>query len=98
MHGVAALKDRRIGFARGGESSARITFALLVLALGLSALSFFLGPADIAPSDLIAGLFNGHGAAGVIAREIRLPRAALALFVGAALGASGAALQAPLNN
>jgi iron complex transport system permease protein len=84
MHGVAARQDRRIGFAIGGSSSARITFALLVLALGLSALSFFLGPADVTASQLVGGLFNGHGAAGVIAREIRLPRAALALFVGAA--------------
>jgi iron complex transport system permease protein len=71
---------------------------LLILSLGLSALSFFLGPADVTPSQLVAGLFNGHGAAGVIAREIRLPRAALALFVGAALGASGAALQGLFRN
>lgn len=98
MHGVAARQDRRIGFAIGGSSSARITFALLVLALGLSALSFFLGPADVTASQLVGGLFNGHGAAGVIAREIRLPRAALALFVGAALGASGAALQGLFRN
>ena len=47
---------------------------------------------------MFAGLLDGHGAAGVIAREIRLPRAALALVVGAALGASGAALQGLFRN
>jgi iron complex transport system permease protein len=36
--------------------------------------------------------------AGVVAREIRFPRAALALFVGGALGASGAALQGLFRN
>ncbi|HTO40570.1 MAG TPA: iron chelate uptake ABC transporter family permease subunit, partial [Rhizomicrobium sp.] len=71
---------------------------LFVAALGLSGLSFFLGPADISPVDLLIGLFDGHGVAGVIAREIRFPRAALALVVGAALGASGAALQGLFRN
>jgi iron complex transport system permease protein len=42
---------------------------------------------------LFAGLFDGHGAAGVIAQQIRFPRAMLALVIGAALGGSGAALQ-----
>ncbi len=99
MHGAAAQQDGRMGFfATRRDAPARVTWLLLILALGLSALSFFLGPADIAPSDLILGLFSGHGAAGIIAREIRLPRAALALFVGAALGASGAALQGLFRN
>jgi iron complex transport system permease protein len=48
--------------------------------------------------DLFAGLLSGHGAAGVIARELRLPRAALAIVIGAALGASGAALQGLFRN
>lgn len=97
MHGTAA-QQRRIGFAARTDSSAHITIALFVLALGLSSLSFFLGPAGLTPSELVSGLFSGHGAAGVIAREIRLPRALLALFVGAALGASGAALQGLFRN
>ena len=84
MHGVATRQDRRLGYAARGNSSKHVTIVLLALALGLSTLSFFLGPADIAPADLIAGLFSDHGSASVIAREIRLPRALLALFVGAA--------------
>jgi len=98
MHGTAAKEIKRIRFAGDERSSARATFALLVIALLLASFSFFLGPSNIAPADLVSGLFSGHGAAGVIAREIRLPRALLALFVGAALGASGAALQGLFRN
>jgi iron complex transport system permease protein len=47
---------------------------------------------------MVAGLVTGDGVVGTIAREIRLPRAALALIVGAALGASGAALQGLFRN
>jgi iron complex transport system permease protein len=42
---------------------------------------------------LFAGLFDGQGAAGIVAQQIRFPRAMLALVIGAALGGSGAALQ-----
>src|SRR5262249_16110204 len=48
--------------------------------------------------EMLRGLVDGDGVAGTIAREIRLPRAALALVVGAALGASGAALQGLFRN
>ena len=71
----------------------RVTLALVALAFAFACWSFLLGPSDLSPRALFAGLFDGHGAAGIIAREIRLPRAALALVVGAALGGSGAALQ-----
>jgi iron complex transport system permease protein len=67
--------------------------ALAVLAAGFALASFLIGAADYPASDLLTGLITGKGAAGLIAQEIRLPRAALALIVGAALGGSGAALQ-----
>ncbi len=76
----------------------RMTWLLLLLALVFASISFFMGPANIAPGELLVGLFRGHSAAGIIAREIRLPRAALAFVVGAALGASGAALQGLFRN
>lgn len=60
--------------------------------------SFFLGPSDLSPGSLICGLFDGHGMAGAIARQIRLPRALLGITVGAALGGSGAALQGLFRN
>lgn len=75
-----------------------VTLALFVLALVLAAASFFFGPSNLGAGDLLSGLFSGQGAAGVIAREIRLPRALLALFVGGALGMSGAALQGLFRN
>ncbi len=74
------------------------TFLLLLLAAGLVAGSFFIGPAGIAPTDLLLGLFRDNGLAAVVAREIRLPRALLAFVVGAALGGSGAALQGLFRN
>jgi iron complex transport system permease protein len=82
-----------------GKTRARLATAVLfaVLAVAFVA-SFLLGPAQLSAGVLFAGLFDGHGAAGVIAREIRLPRAGLAIVVGAALGASGAALQGLFRN
>jgi iron complex transport system permease protein len=78
--------------------TASFTLALGGLALVLAAASFFIGPSDLGASELLRGLFNGEGAAGIVAREIRLPRALLALFVGGALGMSGAALQGLFRN
>jgi len=78
---------------------ARVATVVLLLSLVVSFLvSFLLGPSNLSLADLFAGLLSGHGAAGVIARELRLPRAALALVIGAALGASGAALQGLFRN
>jgi len=90
-------RQQKTGLIGSGHSG-WISLALFCLAFGLSCLSFFIGPAELSPPDLLAGLFTGHGTAGVIAREIRFPRAALALVVGAALGASGAALQGLFRN
>jgi iron complex transport system permease protein len=74
------------------------TVVLCVLVALFFSVSFLLGPSNLSAAQLFAGLLSGHGPAGVIAREIRLPRAALALVVGAALGASGAALQGLFRN
>ncbi|MDE2163096.1 MAG: iron ABC transporter permease [Alphaproteobacteria bacterium] len=71
----------------------RVTLVLLALAIGFACWSFLLGPSDLSAGALFKGLLTGHGEAGVIAQQIRLPRAALALVIGAALGGSGAALQ-----
>jgi iron complex transport system permease protein len=80
------------------DTGALITIALALLALLFAAISFSIGPAHIGVPDLFSGLFAQHGTATIIAREIRLPRALLALVVGAALGASGAALQGLFRN
>jgi iron complex transport system permease protein len=75
-----------------------MTLSLAALALIFAAISFLIGPAHLGAGALFAGLFASHGTAAIIAREIRLPRALLALVVGAALGASGAALQGLFRN
>jgi iron complex transport system permease protein len=89
LRAAFAPMDRRAGLA---------TLALAALALVFACISFAIGPSGLGLSDLVAGLFAPHGTASVIARDIRLPRALLALVVGAALGASGAALQGLFRN
>jgi iron complex transport system permease protein len=77
---------------------ARVTGALALLALAAAVLSFLSGPSHLGAGALWHGLVGGDGLAGTVAREIRLPRTGLALLVGAALGASGAALQGLFRN
>jgi len=84
--------------AQRSDRSARLTFVLAVLALAAGIFSLLIGPSHLPAGELIGGLLNGNGTAGVIAREVRLPRALLALVAGAALGASGAALQGLFRN
>ena len=88
--------------ARAAEGAGRhgftVTVVLVAVALGCALVSFSLGPSPYSLGEMLAGLFTGDGVVGTIAREIRLPRAALALVVGAALGASGAALQGLFRN
>jgi iron complex transport system permease protein len=84
----------RGGLAHGG----RITFSLAALATVLGTISFLIGPAHLSAGELFSALLAPHGTATIIAREIRLPRALLALVVGAALGASGGALQGLFRN
>lgn len=72
-------------------------FALGALA-ALSA-ACLLGPSDLSAGQALAALFGGGEAADrVIVGAVRLPRALAAFLVGAALGASGAALQGLLRN
>ena len=88
------------GEARRAEARVAPTSAVLgVLVLLAFTLSLSIGPAEVGPGALF-GRFVGGGTdtAILIMREIRLPRALLALLIGAALGASGAALQGFLRN
>lgn len=79
-------------------------FYLLLAVLGLLVAAFFalsllIGPAALSPGESIRALISGEGDAIVLVmREIRLPRALLALMIGASLGLSGAALQGYLRN
>ena len=69
--------------------------ALLVAAAG----SLFIGRVNVSPSDLIDGLMSPSlSLAGLVLTELRIPRAILAILVGASLGLSGAVLQGLLRN
>jgi len=72
---------------------------LALLALALFCASLALGPVGLSPGRLLGGLV-GHGSAAdtLIVQQIRLPRALLAVVIGAGLGMAGAALQGLLRN
>ena len=77
--------------------------ALAVALVALVALAFLLslsiGPSAAGLGALFGQLTGGEADTAIlIMREIRLPRALLALLIGAALGTSGAALQGFLRN
>jgi iron complex transport system permease protein len=76
------------------------TLASLALACAaLFAISLLVGPAGLGLGESLGALIAGRGeAATLVMREIRLPRALLALLIGAGLGLSGAALQGYLRN
>lgn len=77
----------------------RLTLMLGLIAAVLFALSALAGTAPLPIGDTLAALIGqGDEAARVIVWEIRLPRAAAAFCVGAALGLAGAALQGLLQN
>jgi iron complex transport system permease protein len=76
-----------------------VVAALVLLVMVLFLLALGVGPVRLAPSTVLEASF-GHGREEhrIIVQEIRLPRAILALAIGAILGLSGAALQGLLRN
>ncbi|MDB5496162.1 MAG: transporter permease, partial [Phenylobacterium sp.] len=69
--------------------------ALLLAAAG----SLLLGRVNLSPGELVGGLLSPNAnLAGLVVTELRLPRAVLAILVGASLGLSGAVLQGLLRN
>lgn len=76
----------------------------LLLGLGLLAVTMLLsiafGAADIAPKDVWAALFafDSSSTNHLIIRTLRIPRAAVACLVGAALGVAGATMQGLTRN
>jgi iron complex transport system permease protein len=77
-----------------------VRWALLVALLGITVLlALGIGSVPIAPGEVWHALLGGGDATAVsIVRDLRLPRIALGLAVGAGLAASGTALQATLRN
>ena len=76
-----------------------VTVALVVLVVLLALGSLGTGPVRMSPLTVLDALLGGGSdVQQTIVREIRLPRAILALAIGAILGLSGAALQGLLRN
>jgi len=81
------VKDRGVVVALAGATLVALTAACLV------------GSTPLGVDRVLTALLGGASAGDrVVVWEIRLPRAVAALVVGAALGASGAALQGLLRN
>lgn len=72
-----------------------LAIAIVVLFAG----SMLIGPARLSIGDSIRGLMQGGDSpVALVMREIRLPRALLAVMIGASLGLAGAAMQGYLRN
>lgn len=77
----------------------RLFASLVALVVVLFLASLVVGPAQIGVAQgLHALVMGGDGPATLVMREIRLPRAVLALMIGGALGLAGAAMQGYLRN
>jgi iron complex transport system permease protein len=89
MAGIDAASHRR-----------GVVMAALIALVGILFLtSLGIGPVRLSPLAVVDALLGGGtDVAQTIVREIRLPRAVLALAIGAVLGLSGAALQGLLRN
>jgi iron complex transport system permease protein len=87
---------------KASDMTRRRTFviaALVILVAALCVMSLGVGPVRLPPSTVLQALFGqGREEHRIIVQEIRLPRAILALAIGAILGLSGAALQGLLRN
>uniref|UniRef100_UPI0035645515 iron chelate uptake ABC transporter family permease subunit n=1 Tax=Phaeovulum sp. TaxID=2934796 RepID=UPI0035645515 len=71
---------------------------LVALVVALFCASLMIGSSDLGLRESLSALISGEGVAGLVMREIRLPRALLGILVGAALGMAGAAMQGFLRN
>ncbi|MDO5527890.1 MAG: iron ABC transporter permease [Paracoccus sp. (in: a-proteobacteria)] len=76
----------------------KVLAPLTLLCAVLFLWSLLTGPAPVGWADSLRALASGDGALTLVMREIRAPRAVLAVLVGASLGLSGAAMQGYLRN
>jgi iron complex transport system permease protein len=76
-----------------------IAVGLLLITAVLFVASMVVGPVPITASDAWSAIVNSNASPiATVVNEIRLPRAILAIIIGASLGISGAALQALVRN
>lgn len=73
--------------------------SLLLVVVALFTASLLIGPAGIGIRQSLSALFLGDGGPlTLVMREVRLPRAILAVLIGGSLGLAGAAMQGYLRN
>ncbi|MET0954604.1 MAG: iron ABC transporter permease [Cryobacterium sp.] len=79
--------------------TAIVTAAAILVAVGLAVVSLGIGDFSLTPARVLQVLVGGGTAREeLIVNTLRLPRAALALVIGAALGISGAIVQTTARN
>lgn len=72
----------------------KLLLSLAALCAGLTLVSLFVGSGNVPLLDTAWAYFGaGDPLIVLVMQELRLPRAALALLIGAALGLAGAAMQ-----
>lgn len=77
----------------------RLSFALILLCAVLFCVSVVVGFATATPLESLSALIFDDGTPlTIVMRDIRLPRALLAVMIGASLGLAGAAMQGYLRN
>lgn len=77
----------------------RLMLLLVATVVALFLVSLSLGPAEVGMGESLAALFDdSYGPLSLVMQEIRLPRAILAVVIGAGLGLAGAAMQGYLRN
>jgi iron complex transport system permease protein len=76
-----------------------VGFVLVAVTLALAVYAIGTGEFDIPPGTVVSALLGGaDGGSEFIVRELRLPRVLCAVFVGVALGVSGAIFQSLTRN
>jgi len=77
----------------------RVTIPLTLAVCVLFMASLLIGPAGLGLRDSLTALWQGGDEpVAMVMRQIRLPRAILAMMIGASLGLAGAAMQGYLRN
>ena len=73
--------------------AARLALALALLLVAAVLVGIFVGPASLAPGEVLAALAGRGGPGEAIVWALRVPRVVLGLLVGGVLAVSGASLQ-----
>lgn len=96
---TSAVRGLRASQARRRRRTALVTLGLAVAATSLALAALMLGEYRLSPAQVVATLAGSdEGAARFVVMELRLPRLALGVLVGLALGLSGALFQSVLAN